>query len=166
MAGNTFSPQRTLCGRLRAMAGPIVPASQHGISAFILEGNHQFSSGEESNTRSAARASATRVLFIDCRLPRSTQPRKSSRASWTSCVSPRLIAGYIDRGGCPLGLRKALCASGLEYSQHAQPIWTLHRRVPGNPGQDVANMRRISRRQWAGVLRGSAERYRQQDARA
>ena len=72
-------------------------ASQHGISAFILEaGTHGFHAGKKEN-KLGMRSSATgEVVFTDCRLPKTQLLGKAGEGFVDSLRVLDLLAVEID----------------------------------------------------------------------
>ena len=132
--GKTFTTNAHYADVCVAMAVTDRAASQHGISAFILEkGTPGFRVGKKEN-KLGMRASATgEVLFTDCRLPEIAAARQARRrirrqpshSGWR----PHLHRGALGRH------RAGRLRSRAQVFEAAQTIRAVYLRVSGDPGQ-------------------------------
>src|SRR5579863_7036908 len=100
-----------------AMAVTDRAASQHGVSAFILEkGVPGFQFGKKEN-KLGMRASATgEVIFTDCRLPESQLLGKTGEGFVDSLRI--LDGGRISIAALAIGLAQGAFEAALRYSKH------------------------------------------------
>jgi len=123
--GKTFTTNAHYAHVCVAMAVTDRAASQHGISAFILEsGTPGFRVGKKEN-KLGMRASATgEVLFHDCRLPREQLLGKSGEGFVDSLRI--LDGGRISIAALSIGLAQGAYEAALGYSkqrkQFGRPI--------------------------------------------
>ncbi len=115
--GKTFTTNAQYADVCVAMAVTDRAASQHGISAFILEkGMSGFKVGKKEN-KLGMRASATgEVIFSDCRLPESQLLGKPGEGFVDSLRI--LDGGRISIAALALGLAEGAFDAALKYSKH------------------------------------------------
>jgi alkylation response protein AidB-like acyl-CoA dehydrogenase len=115
--GKTFTTNAQYADVCVAMAVTDRAASQHGISAFILEkGTEGFKVGKKEN-KLGMRASATgEVLFSDCRLPASQLLGKPGEGFVDSLRV--LDGGRISIAALALGIAQGAFDAALKYSKH------------------------------------------------
>jgi alkylation response protein AidB-like acyl-CoA dehydrogenase len=115
--GKTFTTNAHYADVCVAMAVTDRGASQHGISAFILEkGTAGFTVGKKEN-KLGMRASATgEVLFSDCRLPASQLLGKQGEGFVDSLRI--LDGGRISIAALALGTAQGAFDAALKYSKH------------------------------------------------
>jgi alkylation response protein AidB-like acyl-CoA dehydrogenase len=115
--GKTFTTNAQYADVCVAMAVTDRAASQHGISAFILEKNTPgFRVGKKEN-KLGMRASATgEVLFTDCRLPQSQLLGKPGEGFVDSLRV--LDGGRISIAALALGIAQGAFDAALKYSKH------------------------------------------------
>jgi alkylation response protein AidB-like acyl-CoA dehydrogenase len=115
--GKTFTTNAHYADVCVAMAVTDRSASQHGISAFILEkGMPGFRVGKKEN-KLGMRASATgEVLFTDCRLPPSQLLGKQGEGFVDSLRI--LDGGRISIAALAVGLAQGAFEAALKYSKH------------------------------------------------
>jgi alkylation response protein AidB-like acyl-CoA dehydrogenase len=115
--GKTFTTNAQYADVCVAMAVTDRGASQHGISAFILEkGTTGFKVGKKEN-KLGMRASATgEVLFSDCRLPAAQLLGKQGEGFVDSLRI--LDGGRISIAALALGLAQGAFDAALKYSKH------------------------------------------------
>jgi len=115
--GKTFTTNAHYADVCVAMAVTDRGASQHGISAFILEkGTPGFTVGKKEN-KLGMRASATgEVLFSDCRLPASQLLGKQGEGFVDSLRI--LDGGRISIAALALGTAQGAFEAALKYSKH------------------------------------------------
>ncbi len=115
--GKTFTTNAQYADVCVAMAVTDRAASQHGISAFILQpGLSGFSVGKKEN-KLGMRASATgEVLFHDCRLPESQLLGKPGEGFIDSLRI--LDGGRISIAALAVGLAQGAYEAALGYSKH------------------------------------------------
>jgi alkylation response protein AidB-like acyl-CoA dehydrogenase len=115
--GKTFTTNAQYADVCVAMAVTDRGASQHGISAFILEkGTAGFKVGKKEN-KLGMRASATgEVLFSDCRLPAAQLLGKQGEGFVDSLRI--LDGGRISIAALALGLAQGAFDAALKYSKH------------------------------------------------
>jgi hypothetical protein len=115
--GKTFTTNAQYADVCVAMAVTDRAASQHGISAFILEKNTPgFRVGKKEN-KLGMRASATgEVLFTDCRLPQSQLLGKPGEGFVDSLRI--LDGGRISIAALALGIAQGAFEAALKYSKH------------------------------------------------
>ncbi len=115
--GKTFTTNAHYADVCVAMAVTDRGASQHGISAFILEtGTPGFKVGKKEN-KLGMRASATgEVLFSDCRLPGSQLLGKQGEGFVDSLRI--LDGGRISIAALALGIAQGAFDAALKYSKH------------------------------------------------
>jgi alkylation response protein AidB-like acyl-CoA dehydrogenase len=115
--GKTFTTNAQYADVCVAMAVTDRAASQHGISAFILEKDTPgFRVGKKEN-KLGMRASATgEVLFHDCRVPESQLLGKSGEGFVDSLRV--LDGGRISIAALALGLAQGAYEAALKYSKH------------------------------------------------
>jgi alkylation response protein AidB-like acyl-CoA dehydrogenase len=115
--GKTFTTNAQYADVCVAMAVTDRGASQHGISAFILEkGTEGFKVGKKEN-KLGMRASATgEVLFSDCRLPAAQLLGKQGEGFVDSLRI--LDGGRISIAALALGLAQGAFDAALKYSKH------------------------------------------------
>jgi hypothetical protein len=114
--GKTFTTNAQYADICVAMAVTDRGASQHGISAFILEkGTAGFKVGKKEN-KLGMRASATgEVLFSDCRLPAAQLLGKQGEGFVDSLRI--LDGGRISIAALSLGLAQGAFDAALKYSK-------------------------------------------------
>ncbi|HEX4231125.1 MAG TPA: acyl-CoA dehydrogenase family protein [Bryobacteraceae bacterium] len=114
--GKTFTTNAQYADVCVAMAVTDRSASQHGISAFILEkGTPGFRVGKKEN-KLGMRASATgEVLFTDCRLPESQLLGKPGEGFVDSLRI--LDGGRISIAALAIGLAQGAFEAALRYSK-------------------------------------------------
>lgn len=114
--GKTFTTNAQYADVCVAMAVTDRSASQHGISAFILEkGTHGFRVGKKEN-KLGMRASATgEVLFTDCHLPRTQLLGKQGEGFVDSLRI--LDGGRISIAALALGIAQGAFDAALRYSK-------------------------------------------------
>jgi hypothetical protein len=114
--GKTFTTNAQYADVCVAMAVTDRAASQHGISAFILEKNTPgFRVGKKEN-KLGMRASATgEVLFTDCRLPQSQLLGKPGEGFVDSLRV--LDGGRISIAALALGIAQGAFDAALKYSK-------------------------------------------------
>lgn len=114
--GKTFTTNAQYADVCIAMAVTDRSASQHGISAFILEkGMAGFSVGKKEN-KLGMRASATgEVLFRDCRLPRCHLLGKPGEGFVDSLRT--LDGGRISIAALSVGIAQGAFEAALKYSK-------------------------------------------------
>ncbi len=115
--GKTFTTNAQYADVCVAMAVTDRAASQHGISAFILEKNTPgFRVGKKEN-KLGMRASATgEVLFTDCRLP---ETQLLGKAGEGFVDSLRILdGGRISIAALALGIAQGAFDAALKYSKH------------------------------------------------
>jgi alkylation response protein AidB-like acyl-CoA dehydrogenase len=123
--GKTFTTNAQFAQVCVAMAVTDRAASQHGISAFILEaGTPGFRVGKKEN-KLGMRASATgEVLFQDCRLPQDQMLGKPGEGFVDSLRI--LDGGRISIAALSIGLAQGAYEAALRYSkqrkQFGRPI--------------------------------------------
>jgi alkylation response protein AidB-like acyl-CoA dehydrogenase len=115
--GKTFTTNAQYANVCVAMAVTDRAASQHGISAFILEkGTPGFRVGKKEN-KLGMRASATgEVLFSDCRLPQSQLLGKPGEGFVDSLRT--LDGGRISIAALSIGIAQGAFDAALKYSKH------------------------------------------------
>jgi alkylation response protein AidB-like acyl-CoA dehydrogenase len=115
--GKTFTTNAQYADVCVAMAVTDRAASQHGISAFVLEkGTSGFRVGKKEN-KLGMRASATgEVLFHDCRVPQSQLLGKVGEGFVDSLRI--LDGGRISIAALALGLAQGAYEAALRYSKH------------------------------------------------
>jgi hypothetical protein len=115
--GKTFTTNAHYADVCVAMAVTDRAASQHGISAFILEkGMPGFCVGKKEN-KLGMRASATgEVLFNDCRLPASQLLGKRGEGFVDSLRI--LDGGRISIAALAVGIAQGAYDAALKYSKH------------------------------------------------
>ena len=115
--GKTFTTNAHYADVCVAMAVTDRAASQHGISAFILERNTPgFRVGKKEN-KLGMRASATgEVIFSDCRLPESQLLGKPGEGFVDSLRI--LDGGRISIAALALGIAQGAYEAALKYSKH------------------------------------------------
>src|SRR5271169_6395917 len=114
--GKTFTTNAHYAHVCVAMAVTDRAASQHGISAFILEaGVPGFRAGKKEN-KLGMRASATgEVVFTDCRLPKTQLLGKAVEGV---VDSPRVLdGGRISIAALAVGLAQGAYEAALRYSK-------------------------------------------------
>ncbi len=115
--GKTFTTNAQYAQVCVAMAVTDRSASQHGISAFILESNEPgYRVGKKEN-KLGMRASATgEVLFSDCRLP---QEQLLGKQGDGFVDSLRILdGGRISIAALSIGLAQGAYEAALRYSKH------------------------------------------------
>lgn len=114
--GKTFTTNAHYADVCVAMAVTDRGASQHGISAFILEkGTTGFKVGKKEN-KLGMRASATgEVLFTDCRLPRTQLLGKQGEGFVDSLRI--LDGGRISIAALAVGIAQGAFDAALKYSK-------------------------------------------------
>jgi alkylation response protein AidB-like acyl-CoA dehydrogenase len=114
--GKTFTTNAQYADVCVAMAVTDRSASQHGISAFILEkGTPGFRVGKKEN-KLGMRASATgEVLFTDCHLPRAQLLGKQGEGFVDSLRT--LDGGRISIAALALGIAQGAFDAALRYSK-------------------------------------------------
>jgi alkylation response protein AidB-like acyl-CoA dehydrogenase len=115
--GKTFTTNAQYADVCVAMAVTDRSASQHGISAFILEkGTPGFSVGKKEN-KLGMRASATgEVLFNDCRLPQTQLLGRPGEGFVDSLRT--LDGGRISIAALSIGIAQGAFEASLKYSKH------------------------------------------------
>jgi alkylation response protein AidB-like acyl-CoA dehydrogenase len=115
--GKTFTTNAHYAEVCVAMAVTDRAASQHGISAFILEkGMPGFRVGKKEN-KLGMRASATgEVLFTDCKLPQTHLLGKQGEGFVDSLRI--LDGGRISIAALSLGIAQGAFDAALKYSKH------------------------------------------------
>jgi alkylation response protein AidB-like acyl-CoA dehydrogenase len=115
--GKTFTTNAQYADVCVAMALTDRSASQHGISAFILEkGTPGFRVGKKEN-KLGMRASATgEVLFSDCRLPQSQLLGRAGEGFVDSLRT--LDGGRISIAALSIGIAQGAFEAALKYSKH------------------------------------------------
>jgi len=115
--GKTFTTNAHFADVCVAMAVTDRGASQHGISAFILEKDTPgFRVGKKEN-KLGMRASATgEVLFTDCRLPQTQLLGKQGEGFVDSLRI--LDGGRISIAALSLGIAQGAYEAALKYSKH------------------------------------------------
>ena len=115
--GKTFTTNAHYADVCVAMAVTDRQASQHGISAFILEKDvHNFRVGKKEN-KLGMRASATgEVLFSDCRLPASQLLGEKGSGFIDSLRV--LDGGRISIAALSIGTAQGAYEQALKYSKH------------------------------------------------
>lgn len=115
--GKTFTTNAHYADVCVAMAVTDRTASQHGISAFILEkGVHNFRVGKKEN-KLGMRASATgEVLFSDCRL--ASSQLLGERGSGFVDSLRVLDGGRISIAALAIGIAQGAYEQALKYSKH------------------------------------------------
>lgn len=115
--GKTFTTNAQYADVCVAMAVTDRAASQHGISAFILEkGTPGFRVGKKEN-KLGMRASATgEVLFSDCRLPETQLVGKAGEGFVDSLRI--LDGGRISIAALAVGLAQGAYEAALKYAKH------------------------------------------------
>ena len=115
--GKTFTTNAQYADVCVAMAVTDRAASQHGISAFVLQpGLPGFTVGKKEN-KLGMRASATgEVLFNDCRLPESQLLGKPGEGFVDSLRI--LDGGRISIAALAVGLAQGAYEAALRYSKH------------------------------------------------
>jgi len=115
--GKTFTTNAQYADVCVAMAVTDRSASQHGISAFILEkGTPGFRVGKKEN-KLGMRASATgEVLFSDCRLPQCQLLGKPGEGFVDSLRT--LDGGRISIAALSIGIAQGAFEAALKYSKH------------------------------------------------
>ncbi len=115
--GKTFTTNAHYADVCVAMAVTDRSASQHGISAFILEkGTPGFTVGKKEN-KLGMRASATgEVLFSQCRLPASQLLGKQGEGFVDSLRI--LDGGRISIAALAIGIAQGAYEQGLAYAKH------------------------------------------------
>jgi alkylation response protein AidB-like acyl-CoA dehydrogenase len=115
--GKTFTTNAHYADVCVAMAVTDRAASQHGISAFILERNTPgFRVGKKEN-KLGMRASATgEVIFSDCRLPESQLLGKPGEGFVDSLRI--LDGGRISIAALALGIAQGAYEAALKYSKY------------------------------------------------
>jgi alkylation response protein AidB-like acyl-CoA dehydrogenase len=115
--GKTFTTNAQYADVCVAMAVTDRSASQHGISAFILEkGTPGFRVGKKEN-KLGMRASATgEVLFSDCHLPQSQLLGKAGEGFVDSLRT--LDGGRISIAALSIGIAQGAFEAALKYSKH------------------------------------------------
>ena len=153
-----------------AMAVTDRTASQHGISAFIIEeGTPGFRVGKKEN-KLGMRASATgEVIFIDCRLAR--RPSCSVAEGEGFVDSLRVLdGGRISIAALSVGTAQGALRAPLRYSKTAAAVRAVHFGVPGDPeqarrhGDDIDASRLLTFR--AAYLKDHGERVTKESAMA
>ncbi len=114
--GKTFTTNAQYADVCVAMAVTDRSASQHGISAFILEkGTPGFRVGKKEN-KLGMRASATgEVLFSDCRLPQTQLLGKQGEGFVDSLRT--LDGGRISIAALSIGIAQGAFEAALKYSK-------------------------------------------------
>ncbi len=114
--GKTFTTNAHYADVCVAMAVTDRAASQHGISAFVLEkGMAGFRVGKKEN-KLGMRASATgEVLFTDCKLPQTQLLGKQGEGFVDSLRI--LDGGRISIAALSLGIAQGAFDAGLKYSK-------------------------------------------------
>jgi alkylation response protein AidB-like acyl-CoA dehydrogenase len=115
--GKTFTTNAHYADVCVAMAVTDRGASQHGISAFIIErGTPGFRVGKKEN-KMGMRASATgEVLFTDCRVPR-TQLLGVQGEGFVDSLKT-LDGGRISIAALSIGTAQGAYEAALKYSKH------------------------------------------------
>jgi alkylation response protein AidB-like acyl-CoA dehydrogenase len=115
--GKTFTTNAQYADVCVAMAVTDRSASQHGISAFILEkGTPGFRVGKKEN-KLGMRASATgEVLFSDCHLPQSQLLGTAGEGFVDSLRT--LDGGRISIAALSIGIAQGAFEAALKYSKH------------------------------------------------
>ncbi|MBV8867623.1 MAG: acyl-CoA dehydrogenase family protein [Acidobacteriaceae bacterium] len=115
--GKTFTTNAQYADVCVAMAVTDRAASQHGISAFILEKDMPgFRVGKKEN-KLGMRASATgEVLFTDCHLPETQLLGKPGEGFVDSLRT--LDGGRISIAALALGIAQGAYEAALKYSKH------------------------------------------------
>jgi alkylation response protein AidB-like acyl-CoA dehydrogenase len=115
--GKTFTTNAHYADVCVAMAVTDRGASQHGISAFVLEkGMPGFKVGKKEN-KLGMRASATgEVLFTDCKLPQTHLLGKQGEGFVDSLRI--LDGGRISIAALSLGIAQGAFDAALKYSKH------------------------------------------------
>jgi alkylation response protein AidB-like acyl-CoA dehydrogenase len=115
--GKTFTTNAQYADVCVAMAVTDRSASQHGISAFILEkGTPGFRVGKKEN-KLGMRASATgEVLFSDCHLPQSQLLGRAGEGFVDSLRT--LDGGRISIAALSIGIAQGAFEAALKYSKH------------------------------------------------
>ncbi|MBV8866515.1 MAG: acyl-CoA dehydrogenase family protein, partial [Acidobacteriaceae bacterium] len=115
--GKTFTTNAQYADVCVAMAVTDRAASQHGISAFILEKDTPgFRVGKKEN-KLGMRASATgEVLFTDCHLPETQLLGKPGEGFVDSLRT--LDGGRISIAALALGIAQGAYEAALKYSKH------------------------------------------------
>jgi alkylation response protein AidB-like acyl-CoA dehydrogenase len=115
--GKTFTTNAQYADVCVAMAVTDRSASQHGISAFILEkGTPGFRVGKKEN-KLGMRASATgEVLFSDCHLPQSQLLGNAGEGFVDSLRT--LDGGRISIAALSIGIAQGAFEAALKYSKH------------------------------------------------
>jgi hypothetical protein len=115
--GKTFTTNAHYADVCVAMAVTDRAASQHGISAFVLEkGMAGFKVGKKEN-KLGMRASATgEVLFTDCKLPQTHLLGKQGEGFVDSLRI--LDGGRISIAALSLGIAQGAFEAALKYSKH------------------------------------------------
>jgi alkylation response protein AidB-like acyl-CoA dehydrogenase len=115
--GKTFTTNAQYADVCVAMAVTDRSASQHGISAFILEkGTPGFRVGKKEN-KLGMRASATgEVLFSDCHLPQSQLLGNAGEGFDDSLRT--LDGGRISIAALSIGIAQGAFEAALKYSKH------------------------------------------------
>ncbi len=115
--GKTFTTNAQYADVCVAMAVTDRAASQHGISAFILDkGIAGFRVGKKEN-KLGMRASATgEVVFTDCHLPQSQLLGKAGEGFVDSLRT--LDGGRISIAALSVGLAQGAFDAALKYSKH------------------------------------------------
>jgi len=115
--GKTFTTNAHYADVCVAMAVTDRAASQHGISAFVLEkGMDGFRVGKKEN-KLGMRASATgEVLFTDCKLPQTHLLGKQGEGFVDSLRI--LDGGRISIAALSLGIAQGAFDAALKYSKH------------------------------------------------
>jgi alkylation response protein AidB-like acyl-CoA dehydrogenase len=115
--GKTFTTNAQYADVCVAMAVTDRSASQHGISAFILEkGTPGFRVGKKEN-KLGMRASATgEVLFTNCRLPQTQLLGRPGEGFVDSLRT--LDGGRISIAALSIGIAQGAFEAALKYSKH------------------------------------------------
>ena len=115
--GKTFTTNAHFADVCVAMAVTDRGASQHGISAFILEaGTPGFKVGKKENKLGMRASSTGEVLFADCRLPESQLLGKQGEGFVDSLRI--LDGGRISIAALALGIAQGAFDAALKYSKH------------------------------------------------
>ncbi len=132
--GKTFTTNAQYADVCVAMAVTDRSASQHGISAFILEkGTPGFTVGKKEN-KLGMRASATgEVLFSQCRLPASQLLGKQGEGFVDSLRI--LDGGRISIAALAIGLAQGAYEARSEVRKTPKAVRTIHLGISGDPGQ-------------------------------
>ena len=117
-----------------AMAVTDRAASNHGISAFIIEtGWPGFRLGRKENKLGMRASSTSEVLFSDCRLPESQLLGKAGEGFVDSLRI--LDGGRISIAALSVGTAQGAYEAALEIFAAPQAIRPIYFGVPGHPAQ-------------------------------